>query len=434
MVNELRYRSYFLLENILMPTASNKPALLTIFLVIMIDLMGFGIVLPLLPFYASQFEASSIQIGLLYSVFSMMQLVFSPIWGSISDHIGRKPVLAISTIGSTTAYILFGFSHSLTLLFISRILAGIMGGNVSAAQAYIADVTTEQDRTKGMGLIGAAFGTGFVIGPTIATLLISHPSQIFFQNMGMQNVYAVPGFFAAILSFTSLILILTKLKESKTHHITANNTKKTTVFTSAFWQFIFNPQNHDKKILRLLFFSTFLTTFGQSSLYSSFPILCQNVLSLSADHVGFFYIYMGLLSIFIQGGLIRFLIRKISEEKLFLIGSILMTTGIGLLTLTYSKNNLFLFLGIMVLGGSINTPIVNSLISKKADTSNMGTTLGTSQGLAGMGRMIGPTWAGILSHFSFRIPFILTAMILSSSIYAAFTILCSKNQNQSKLL
>src|SRR3989338_10329339 len=149
--------------------------------------MGFGIVLPLLPFYASEFKASAVTIGLLYSVYSLAQLVFSPFWGSLSDRFGRRPIMLLSTLGSALSYILFALSGSLGALLLSRLLAGIMGGNISTAQAYVADVTTHEERAKGMGLIGAAFGIGFIMGPAISKLLI-HSNVADFFHMS-QNPY-----------------------------------------------------------------------------------------------------------------------------------------------------------------------------------------------------------------------------------------------------
>ena len=181
----------------------NKSALATVFLVVMIDLLGFGIVLPLLPFYAQEFSASAVTIGLLYSVYSFMQLIFSPIWGSWSDRIGRRPIMLLSTFGAVLAYIIFGLAESVGVLFLSRIVAGMMGGNISTAQAYIADVTDSENRARGMGLIGAAFGIGFVIGPATATGLI-HPAfhefvadwgYVNFAEWMSNNRFALPGFF-----------------------------------------------------------------------------------------------------------------------------------------------------------------------------------------------------------------------------------------------
>ena len=147
----------------------SKPALATVFLAVLIDLMGFGIVLPLLPFYASLFKASPVAIGLLYSIYSFAQLIFSPIWGGLSDRVGRRPIMLMSTLGASFAYLLFGLAHTLPLLFLSRLIAGIMGGNISTAQAYVVDVTPPEKRAEGMGLIGAAFGIGFGLGPPIGS-------------------------------------------------------------------------------------------------------------------------------------------------------------------------------------------------------------------------------------------------------------------------
>ncbi|MFN2374789.1 MAG: MFS transporter, partial [Cyclonatronaceae bacterium] len=199
-----------------------KGRLFTVFLVVLVDLIGFGIVLPLLPFYAGEFGANPVAIGLLYSVFSFAQLIFSPVWGSLSDRIGRRPVMLLSTFGAVIAYIIFGLAGSLAVLFLSRAVAGVMGGNIATAQAYIADVTTEKDRARGMGLIGAAFGIGFVMGPAIATGLI-HPGfhdlmsstgLVEFAEWMSANKFALPGFFAAGLSLLSFILVWFLLEET----------------------------------------------------------------------------------------------------------------------------------------------------------------------------------------------------------------------------
>ncbi len=394
-----------------------KGALATVFLVVLIDLIGFGIVLPLLPFYASQFHASPMAIGLLYSVYSFAQLIFSPVWGSFSDRIGRRPIMLMSTLGASLAYLLFAFSNSLSVLFLSRLLAGVMGGNISTAQAYVADVTTHEERAKGMGLIGAAFGIGFVLGPVISTLLI-HPNVHSFLNL--PNPYATPGLFASLLSLTSFLLVLFKLPETvkKSARDDAERVTKTSVLTLDFWRAILTPNKTDTKhFLPLLLITVLLLSIGQSSLYSSFPLFCQKILGFSAQQVGFQYIYMGIIAILIQGGAIRFLIKKYREEKLFLLGNILLVAGLALIPFATSPAALLCFLTVMSIGGSLNGPTLNSIVSKKADPSRIGAMMGTSQGLAGLGRVIGPAWGGILYGVQFRLPFLATALIVSFTIW-----------------
>lgn len=395
-----------------------KTALLTVFLAVLIDLMGFGIVLPLLPFYASTYHASAIQIGLLYSIYSFAQLIFSPIWGSFSDHFGRRPVMLISTFGAVIAYLLFGFAHTLSLLFISRLIAGVMGGNISTAQAYVADVTTHEDRARGMGLIGAAFGIGFILGPAISTVLI-HPKFLDFFHITAANKYAIPGFFAAALSFSSFILVWLKLPETR-KKVENQEFKiiKSGVFSKTFWKSILEERKNERDtIFFLLIFSIFLLSFAQSSLYSAFPLFCSELLRLSGEHVGILFVYMGMIAVIIQGGLLKRLNQRFKEENLFLAGNILLVLGFVLLPFAKSMNHLLIFLGLMSIGSSLNVPTLNSLISKQANPAKIGAVMGTSQGIASLGRVIGPAWGGFWFHLFYLLPFLITAALLSTTIY-----------------
>lgn len=387
-----------------------RSGLATVFLAVLIDLMGFGIVLPLLPFYVSKFSASPIIVGLLYSIYSFAQLIFSPIWGSLSDRVGRRPIMLLSTLGASFAYALFGMAHTLPLLFISRMIAGIMGGNISTAQAYIADVTSPEDRAKGMGLIGAAFGVGFVLGPALGALFI-HPSFLKLLQIPEYNKFAVPGFFAAGLSFVSFLLVLFKLPESvKPKDPDALRITKQSAFSKEFWSGI-------KPLLAMLMGCVFLYSFSQSSLYSAFPLFCGFELSLSEEKIGMLYAYLGIIAILVQGGLIRILVKKFSEEKLFFLGSILMTAGFVLIPVSHSMKMLILFLSLLSLGGSFMGPTLNSLISKQTDPAEVGRVMGTSQGIAALGRVAGPTWGGFLYGLGPVFPFFGTAVVLIYTIW-----------------
>ena len=407
----------------------NKSALATVFLVVVIDLLGFGIILPLLPFYAQEFAASAVMIGLLYSVYSFMQLIFSPIWGSWSDRIGRRPIMLLSTFGAVIAYIVFGLAESLGVLFFSRVIAGMMGGNISTAQAYIADVTDSANRARGMGLIGAAFGIGFVIGPVTATALIHPTFHEMVANAGFiefatwmgENRYALPGFFAAFLSFCSFLMVLLKLPETvDTSKPRKKVFRRPSVFTPKFWRLLKDQKGKSARgYLIPLVIGFFLLSFGESSLYSAFPLFAESELNMTAEQVGIQFFYIGIIAVIVQGFLIKSLTNTFSEEKLFMVGNILMVIGLGLIPFSTSMLTLAIFLGLMALGKSLNTPTITSLISKEASEDNVGAVMGASQGLSGLGRMIGPTWGGALFAVYFGLPFVATAIIVAATVWIA---------------
>ncbi len=407
----------------------NKPALATVFLVVMIDLLGFGIVLPLLPFYAQEFAASAVMIGLLYSVYSFMQLIFSPIWGSWSDRIGRRPIMLLSTFGAVIAYIIFGLAESLGVLFFSRVIAGMMGGNISTAQAYIADITDSENRARGMGLIGAAFGIGFVVGPASATALIHPTFHELVANAGFvqfaewmgENRFALPGFFAAFLSLCSFMMVMFLLPETvDTSKAKAAAFRRPSVFTPRFWRLLKEQKGKSSRgYLIPLVIGFFLLSFGESSLYSSFPLFAEGELNMTAEQVGVQFFYIGIIAVVVQGFLIKPLTNRFAEEKLFMVGNVLMVIGLGLIPFAHNTLTLALFLGLMALGKSLNSPTITSLISKEADEDNVGAVMGAAQGLSGLGRMIGPTWGGALFAVYFGLPFGATALIVATTIWIA---------------
>lgn len=320
-----------------------------------------------------------------------------------------------------------------------------MGGNISTAQAYIADATTPENRARGMGLIGAAFGIGFVMGPAIASGLIHPEFQAFFENNGFNefagwmetNRFGLPGFFAAFLSFSSFLLVLFKLPETvdKTKKKTAVPIARPTVFTTTFWQNI-SRQKHESgsSILYLLLFASFLLSFGQASLYSAFPLFCEAVLDMSPEQVGIQFFYIGLIAVIVQGGLIKPLTRWFNEKNLFLTGNILMTLGLAAITFAGSISMLTFFLAVMALGHSLNLPTMSSLISQESDPQNVGAMMGTAQGLSGLGRAIGPTWGGFLFSVSFGLPFIATATVMLATVYIGLRLTGIIQQGKKKVV
>lgn len=407
---------------------SDRGSLFTVFLVVLVDLLGFGIVLPLLPYFASRFEVSAFSIGLLYSVYSLAQLIFSPIWGRFSDRVGRRPVMLASTLGAAFSYVLFAFAQDFTMLFLSRMMAGIMGGNISTAQAYVADVTSKEERAKGMGFLGAAFGIGFTLGPAFASLFISDRfAQIVgsawvpaaWSGMLAEHRYALPGLFAASLSLLSFVLILFKLPETVGRAQVRDEARITrpSVFSADFWAGFKHPGAGSGHALPLLLLAMFLLAFGHSSLYSAFPLFCQRQLHLSAGQVGLQFAVMGIITVIIQGGMIRQLVKRFGERDLFYVGSFLLAAGLGLLPMGHDALTTGAYLGLLAVGAGLCGPTVTSLVSKEAESAHIGAMMGIAQGMSALGRVIGPAWGGFLYGLDPRWPFWLTSGTMAALIW-----------------
>lgn len=392
---------------------TDRGALATLFLVVLVDLMGFGIVLPLLAHYGIRYGASPAAIGALYSCYSLAQLVCSPLWGALSDRIGRRPVMLISTFGAVLAYTLFAFAGSFAALLFSRLLAGIMGGNISTAQAYVADVTTEKDRSKGMGLIGAAFGIGFVMGPALAAIL-THPGlagrlATLHPQAGAwigDQGHRLPGIAAAALSCASLLLVIFRLPEPPKAVIgEAPRIVRASIFGPAFWRPLLSGGP-----LRALLIATLVLAIGHSTLYSAFPLFCQRVLGMGPHRIGLQFAWMGLVSALIQGGLMRVLVKKYDERWLFIAGSAVFAAALTVIPMARTEAQLTGALCLLAIGGSLNGPTLTSLLSKQADPRSYGLTLGTAQSFSSLGRVIGPIWGGVLAGIGPSVPFFLTGI------------------------
>lgn len=353
--------------------AGSKPALGIIFLVVCIDLIGFGIVLPLLPLYAKYYGASSFLIGLLAISYSVGQLVFSPIWGSLSDRFGRRPILLMSLTGASLFYTLFGWAPTLTWLFIARIGAGIFAGNISAAMAYIADITTREERTRGMGMIGAAFAIGFIIGPAIGGVLGRYS-------------YALPSYGAAGLSCLALVLAIAKLPESL-------KVKKSSVVN---WSNLVKPiqRNLRKMAVARPMLVYFLVVLAFSCMQITFPLFTLEVFGFGVMENGYLFAYVGVMAVLFQGGLIGKLARLFGEGPLALFGTALSLLGLSLLPLASSLKGLLILLTVLGIGTGLNNPTLTSLISLAADESEQGAVLGASRSLNTFARILGPLWGG----------------------------------------
>src|SRR3954467_6098376 len=263
----------------------NRSPLIVILTTVFIDLVGFGIVIPVLPFYAegTRFNATPRMVGLLFASYSIMQLVFSPILGRLSDKYGRRPVLLLSIIGTGIGFLILGFATTLWMLFIGRVLDGITGGNISTAQAYIADVTTPENRAKGMGMIGAAFGLGFIFGPAIGGIL---------SRWGI----AVPFLFAAGLALANATLLYFTLPET----VTKDHPARASAATGR-WGQLFEALKQSRLAFVLAIYFLFITAF--SIMTSSFALFTMFRFGFDAHDTGWLFVYVGVIGAIIQGGL-----------------------------------------------------------------------------------------------------------------------------------
>jgi len=375
---------------------SSKASLLVIFLTVFIDLLGFGMVLPLLPIYAKQYttDQSGITIGLLMSCFSAMQFIFAPLWGRLSDRIGRRPVLMVGLAGSVVFYWLFGYAtveKSLALMFVARIGAGIAGATISTAQAYIADCTTLEKRAKGMALIGAAFGLGFTFGPLFGALAVPTEGA---------DPGPWPGYAAAMLSAFALLLAVFKLPESLTPEMRGTianqpgrHDRRSWIDMQALRSAMASPP------IALLLAASFLCVFSFANFESTLSLIIKDDDPITGHfkfdfrEVCWTFAYIGLVLTLVQGGVVRRMSGKMPEIRMAMIGAVVEVVGFGLLiasTHVYSLPLLLLALGVTVSGFAFMTPSINSLLSRWSDPAKQGEVLGLGQSVSALARILGP--------------------------------------------
>jgi multidrug resistance protein len=360
-----------------------RSPLVVIFTTVFIDLLGFGIVIPVLPFYAegTRFNATPRTVGLLFASYSIMQLLFSPILGRLSDKYGRRPVLLISIIGTGIGFMILGFATTLWMLFVGRILDGISGGNISTAQAYIADITTKEDRAKGMGLLGAAFGLGFIFGPAIGGIL---------SRWGIQ----VPFLFAAGLCFANAILLYFTLPET----VTPDHPARVSAAGGRGLKQLITSLKQPRLGFILTIYFLFIVAF--SIMTTSFSLYTMFRFGYDAQHNGYLFAYVGLIAVIIQGGLIGRLVKRFGEQRLVIVGALFF--AVSLFAVPFVGPNagglmaLLIGGGVFSLGNSLSTPALNSLASKSVGAAEQGSVLGVTQSVASLARAVGPSITAIL--------------------------------------
>jgi DHA1 family tetracycline resistance protein-like MFS transporter len=377
-----------------------RSPLLTIFLIAFVGMLGYGIIIPITPFYAKSFGASDTTIGLLIGSYALMQFIFAPILGRLSDRYGRRPLLLLSLAGTIVSMVLFGVANSLVLLFVGRMLDGITGGNISIAQAYIADVTTEENRARGMGMIGAALGLGFIAGPALGGFLSRNGN------------YQLPIFVAAGVASVSFLMTAFLLPEPPR---TAQRTPQTrTLDVVRLVRALGNPR------IGVLLLITLLVGLAFTSFETTFALFAARRLEYSSSGTGYALAYIGIVVAFIQGGLIRRLAKTYGEAALIMAGASLL--GLSLLVLGFigATWELLAVGSVLAAGEGLLTPSLSSLISRRSLPEERGENLGMYQSMGSAARVIAPltgTW--LLDHVGLAVPYVLGgALVLAAAAIA----------------
>lgn len=357
--------------------ASGRSALVVLFLTVFIDLMGFGIVIPLLPIYAERLHATPVVIGALMAVYSLMQLLFARIWGRVSDHVGRRPVLIVSLSSSALSYLMLAAAWSLgawavPMLFVARMLAGVAGATIQVAQAYIADVTSDAHRARGMGLIGAAFGLGMVVGPAIGGGL---------SLLGLR----VPELFAAGLCLVNVALAARQLPESLAPALRRSGRPRPARSQAA-------PRHPVVSVGTLpLYAVLFLVMLCFAVLEGTFSLAATHLFGYGPAPIAGLWFYMGLVAVLVQGWLVGRLARRLGERSLVLGGAGALAVGLIWLPRATGAGTLLAALALVVAGHGLASPSLSSLVSKTVGAAERGEVLGISQSLSAAARVLGPS-------------------------------------------
>ncbi|QHN02631.1 MFS transporter [Granulicella sp. WH15] len=364
-------------------TQSTTPigkVLVPVFLIVFTDIMGFGLMIPLLPFYAEHFGASAFTVGLLLSVFALCQLLAGPPLGQLSDRIGRKPVLVLSQIGTLAGYILLALSNTLWLIFLARIIDGLTAGNISVAHAYVSDNTPPEQRTKAFGIVGAAFGLGMLVGPSLGGLLVRHS-------------LTTPIWGACVLSALSIVATTVLLpKGIRAEH---KGPSKTLLPVKPILACFRDPATSGLFLLLSLFYFAFNTFISGFALFLAGRVTWGGE-PIGPQTAGFMFAYVGLLGFFFQAIALGHLLRWFRERTLIFAGFLLMTIGFGALSLSHTVLVTLVFLTLSQSGAAVLRPTIMARISKRVSPQRQGLVMGVNQSVMSMAAILAPLVVGIL--------------------------------------
>ena len=365
--------------------------LLIIFLTILVNLIGFGIIIPLLPFYAETFGASPLVIGLLFAVFSICQLAAAPALGDISDRYGRRPVLIFSLAGTVISFVMLAVAHSVAMLFAARIVDGLSGGNISTARAYVADVTEKKDRARAYGLIGAAFGLGFILGPALSGVLAKFS-------------YTAPIWVAAAVTLVATLMAWGWLPET-VHRAHAG--------TGEWNPFRYLPELLRRPVVSRVLTIDFVYWLSFAVFQTTFALFVAQRFKFDVSQTGYLFAGFGILGAIIQGGLIRPIVHRLGDRHTFMAGLLFGAAGLIASAMAHSVTLFVAALVPVAIGIGFGHPTVASLVSLAGRGDEQGRVQGAAGAVESLGRTIGPVWGNAsLERFGESIPYVSAALLL----------------------
>ncbi len=376
------------MSNVEKDTRLRRSPLAFIFITVFIDLMGYGMVIPLLPFFVQRQDAGATAAGALGSLYALMQLIAGPILGALSDRYGRRPVLLICLLGTATGYLILGFANSLPLIFIAIMIDGITGGNLSTAYAYIADVTTNENRARGMGLVGAAFGLGLMAGPAIGGLLSAY---------GL----SVPAFFACALSLSNVVFGFFVLPESlpQEKRMPIDSWRALNWLTQLIGVLRIST-------IRLLLLATFTLNLAFAGLQTNFPLFSQARFGWDATRNGIFFAFVGVCAVLVQGILYGQIQPRVGEKRLAIIGLTLMAISLAAVATAPYDWLMYPIVALGALGSGLSIPSITGLVSQRVPPGTQGRLMGGTQVVLNLALILGPIIAGVsFEHIDVAAPY-----------------------------